>query len=70
MRKPSTRPPSAPLLGLVERLRAEVTELQGRGEAPDEGLEAKQRRLRLAEATMELMQRRQEEGPAGEGIAC
>jgi hypothetical protein len=51
----------APLAGLVERLRGEVTELQGRWEALGEELEAKRRRLRLAEATMELMQLRQEE---------
>jgi hypothetical protein len=51
----------APLLGLVERLQGQVTELQGRWEALGEELEAKRRRLRLAEATVELMQRRGEE---------
>jgi hypothetical protein len=50
--------PLAPLLGLVERLRVEVTELQGEGLG--EELEAKRERLRLAEATMELVQQRQE----------
>jgi hypothetical protein len=56
----------APLLSLVDRLRAEVTELQGRWEALGEELEAKRGRLRLAETTMELMQRRQEEEAASE----
>jgi hypothetical protein len=56
----------APLVGLVERLRGEVTELHKRWEALGEELEAKRRRLRLAEATVELVQRRQEE-PAQEG---
>jgi hypothetical protein len=51
----------APLTRLVDRLRGEVTELQGRWEALGEELEAKRRRLRLAEATMQLMQRRGEE---------
>jgi hypothetical protein len=63
----------APLLSLVERLRGEVTELPGRWEALGEELEAKRGRLRLAEATLELMKRREEEaapeeqgeGPAG-----
>jgi hypothetical protein len=50
----------------VGRLRAEVTELQGRWEALGEELEAKRQRLRLAEATMELMERQQEE-KAGNG---
>jgi chromosome segregation ATPase len=45
----------------VEQLRGEVTEVQGRWEALGEELEAKRRRLRLAEATVELAQRRQEE---------
>jgi hypothetical protein len=57
----------APLVGLVERLRAEVTKLQERWEELNEDLEDKKRRLRLAEATVELMHRRQEEGPAGDG---
>jgi hypothetical protein len=48
-------------LGLVERLRGEVTELQAQWEALGEELEAKRRRLRLAEATVKLMQRREEE---------
>jgi hypothetical protein len=52
--------PLAPLMGLVERLRAEVTELQGRWEALGEELEAKRRKFRLAEATVELLQRQQE----------
>jgi chromosome segregation ATPase len=59
----------APLVGLVERLRAEVTELQGRWEALGEELEAKRRRLGLAEATVELLQRRQEEAASEEGTA-
>jgi hypothetical protein len=54
--------PLTPLLGLVEGLRAEVTQLQGRWEALGEELEAKRRRLGLAEATVELVQRRQEAG--------
>jgi hypothetical protein len=62
----------APLTGLVDRLRGKVTELQGRWEALGEELEAKRRRLRLAEATMELLQRRgdeaeQEEEKGAEG---
>jgi hypothetical protein len=56
--------PLAPLLGLVDRLRGEVTELQGRWEALGEELEAKRRRLKLAEATVELLQRRGEEEEA------
>jgi hypothetical protein len=71
----SEETPLAPLVGLVERLRGEVTELQGRREALGEELEAKRRRLRLAEATVELLQRRGEEeagqeeegGPGGRG---
>jgi hypothetical protein len=56
----------APLVELVERLRGEVTELHGRWEALGEELEAKRRRLRLAEATVNLMQRRgEEEGAEG-----
>jgi chromosome segregation ATPase len=51
----------APLVGLVERLRGEVTELQGRWEALGEELEAKRQRLRLAEATVEMIKRREEE---------
>jgi hypothetical protein len=54
----------APLVGLVDRLRAEVTELQWRWEALGEELEVKRRRLRLAEATVELMERGQEEEAA------
>jgi hypothetical protein len=57
----------APLVGLVDRLRAEVTELQGRWEALGEELEAKRRRLGLAEAAVELLQRRQEEAASEEG---
>jgi hypothetical protein len=55
------------LAPLVDRLIAEVTELQGRWEALGEELEAKRRRLGLAEATMELLQRRQEEAASEEG---
>jgi hypothetical protein len=54
----------APLVGLVDRLREELTELQWRGEALGEELEAKRLRLRLAEATVELLQR-----PRGEEAA-
>jgi chromosome segregation ATPase len=50
--------PLAPLSGLVERLRAEVTELQERWETLSEELEAKRQKLRLAEATVEALQRR------------
>jgi hypothetical protein len=57
----------APLRCLMERLRAEVTELQGRWDALGEELEAKRRRLELAEATVELLQRR-EEDEGGEGV--
>jgi hypothetical protein len=53
--------PLGPLVGLVERLRGEMVELQGRWEALGEELETQRRRLRLAEATVELMQRRQKE---------
>jgi hypothetical protein len=68
-------PPLGPLVGLVERLRAEVTELQGPWVALGEELEAKRRRLRLAEATVEVVQRRgkeaareeEGEGPGGDG---
>jgi hypothetical protein len=56
--------PLAPLVGLVERLRMEVTELQGRWETLGEELADKSRRLRLAEATVQLMQRGQEEEAA------
>jgi hypothetical protein len=55
--------PLAPLVGLVERLRAEVTQMQGR-EALGEELEAKRRRLKLAEATVELLMRPREEEEA------
>jgi hypothetical protein len=57
----------APLVSLVNRLRGEVTELQGRWEALGEDLEAKRRRLRLAEATTELVQRREGEAAGAEG---
>jgi hypothetical protein len=69
----------APVVGLVDRLRAEVTELQGRWEALGEKLEAKRWRLRLAEATVKLLQRQDDkaaapeearEAPAGGGSAC
>jgi hypothetical protein len=53
--------PLAPLLGLIGELRSGVTELQGRWEALGEELEAKRRRLRLAEATWELIRQRQGE---------
>jgi hypothetical protein len=53
----------APLMGLVERLRGEVTVLQ---EALGEELKVKRRRLRLAEATVELLQARGEEAAQGE----
>jgi hypothetical protein len=66
---PSDEARLAPLVGLVDRLRAEVMELQGRWKALGEELEAKRRRLGLAEATMELLQRRQEEA-ASEGVEC
>jgi vacuolar-type H+-ATPase subunit I/STV1 len=65
----------APLVSLVDRLREEVTELQESWEALGEELEAKRQRLRLAEATVELMQRQEEETateeqaePAGGGL--
>jgi hypothetical protein len=65
----------APLVGLVERLRAGVTELQGRWEALGKELEAKRRELGSAEASMEVMKTRQEEaaveegeGAAGDGV--
>jgi hypothetical protein len=44
----------------------EVTELQGRWEALGEELEAMRQRLGLAEAPVELMQRRGEEAEQGE----
>jgi hypothetical protein len=50
----------APLLGLADRLRGEVTELQGRWEALGEELEAKLQRLKLVEATLELVRQRGE----------
>jgi hypothetical protein len=49
--------PMRPLRDLVDRLRVEVTELQGRLEALNEELEDKRRRLRHAEATLELQER-------------
>jgi TolA-binding protein len=49
--------PLAPLRGLVERLREEVEEMQERLEDLSEELEAKRRRLKLAEATLELQLR-------------
>jgi hypothetical protein len=48
----SDQAPLAPLVGLVDRLRAEVMEMEGRWEALGEELEAKRRKLRLAEATV------------------
>jgi hypothetical protein len=56
----------APLVGLVERLRVEMTELQGRGEGLDEELEAVRERLGIAEATLERMPPPQEEAAAEE----
>jgi hypothetical protein len=50
----------APLLGLVDRLRGEVTELQAQWEALVEELEAKRCSLSLAEATVELVRQRGE----------
>jgi hypothetical protein len=58
--------PLAPLVGLVEQLRTDVTALQGRWEALGEELETKRRRLKLAEATVELLQARAEEAAHGE----
>jgi hypothetical protein len=58
------------LVGLVKRLRGEMTELQRRWVALGEELETKRWKLVLAEATVELMQRREEEeAPEGEGPA-
>jgi hypothetical protein len=64
--------PLAPLVGLVDRLREEVTELQGglealqaHCEALGEELEAKRRRLKLAEAIMDLVHRQEEEKEGG-----
>jgi hypothetical protein len=56
----SAQEPLAPLVGLVERLRGEVMGLQEQWEALGEELEAKRRSLKLAEATIELLQRRQD----------
>jgi hypothetical protein len=57
------------------RLQEEVTELQGRWEALGEELEAERRKFRLAEATVELLERQDEEaalrdkeGAAGAGV--
>jgi hypothetical protein len=58
----------APLVGLVERLRAEVTELEERWETLGGELEAKRRRLKLAEATVELVEGRQEEKQTQGGL--
>jgi hypothetical protein len=58
--------PLAPLVALVNRLRADVAELQGRWEELGEELEAKRRRLGLAEVTMERIKQRQEEAPQAE----
>jgi hypothetical protein len=55
-----------PLEGLVERLRSEVGELQGRQEPVGGELEAKQRSLGLAEATLDLVQHRQQEAAASQ----
>jgi hypothetical protein len=41
---------------VIDRVRTEITELQGRWEALGEELEATRRSLRLAEATLERMQ--------------
>jgi hypothetical protein len=49
----------ATLMRLMERLRADMVEL-------GEKLEVKQRKLRLAEATMELLKRRQAEAAASQ----
>jgi chromosome segregation ATPase len=51
----------APLVGLVDRLRGEVTELRGQWEALGQELDDKARRLNYAEATLELLQRQREE---------
>jgi chromosome segregation ATPase len=56
----------APLVGLVERLRAGVTELQGRWEALGKELEAKRGRLGSAEASLELVNTRQDEAASGQ----
>jgi hypothetical protein len=64
----------APLLGVVDRLQAEVAELEMQWKTLEWMLETKRRSLRLAEATVERMQRRQEEaaqqeeGGAGGGV--
>jgi hypothetical protein len=46
----------APLVGLVDRLRAQAMELQGPWEALGEELEDKRGRLTLAEATVDLIE--------------
>jgi hypothetical protein len=51
----------APLVGLVDRLRAETTELQGRWEALREELESKRQMPKFVEATVELLTRVKEE---------
>jgi hypothetical protein len=55
----------APLGGLRDRLRAEVDKLQGQDGEMGEKLKTKERRLRLVETTMELLQWLLERGPAG-----
>jgi hypothetical protein len=51
----SDDPLLTPLVGLVDRLRAEVEELQGRWEALGEELEGKRRRLRLGGHRAEIL---------------
>jgi hypothetical protein len=52
------------------RLQEEVTELQERWEALGEELEAKRRRLTLAEATVELMQQGDKAAAPKDGVAA
>jgi hypothetical protein len=53
----------APLVALVDQLRGEVADLQGQWEALGEELEDKRWRLKLAEATVKMVQQRHERPP-------
>jgi hypothetical protein len=65
MTPPSGEARLAPLVGLRARLRAEVEKLHGQDEQEGEELKTKERRLRLVETTMELLQWLLAKGPAG-----
>jgi chromosome segregation ATPase len=54
------------LVGLLERLREELVVIQGQCEAWAEELEVKRRALRVAEATLGLLERRAKEASSSQ----